>query len=346
MLPYVLKRLAWAVMVFIAVTLSTYIIFYVIPANRPQATRGNEVTKSTEQLTGLHGPVYRQYEQFLQHIVTGGSMGQSTATGEDVNAIMRRAVPITASLVFGGAIFWLMLAIPIGIISALRPRSLTDRASMIFILIGISVHPVWLALILNYLFAYKLHALPFAGYCDFFYPSLGQQCGGPTQWAYHLILPWMTFGLMFAALYARMIRASVLETLGADYVTTARAKGASEWRVIRHHVLRNAALPLITMLGMDLGLAFGGAVFIETVFGLPGIGSLAVRSLRRQDLPVLIAIIVLVTVAIIIFNLIVDLLYACLDPRVGYSPKGLDEEDRPRASRARSREAAPQSVSA
>ena len=320
------KRLAWAVVVFIAVTLSTYVIFFVIP-NRP-AARGRDITTSFSRATGIHGSVLTEYGQFLGRIVTGHSLGHSTANGEDVNTILARAAPVTASLLLGGAVFWMLLAIPIGILSAVRPRSLLDRTSMVFVLIGISAHPLWLGLVLSSLFGFRLHLFPLGGYCDFFYSGGGQACGGPTEWAYHMVLPWITFGLLFAALYARMIRASVLETLDSDHVMTARAKGASEARVLRAHVLRNAFLPVITMLGMDLSLAFGGSVFVESAFGLPGIGRLAVRSLQREDLPPLMGVIVLVTVAILIFNLIVDLLYAWLDPRVGHAPRGLEEDER------------------
>jgi peptide/nickel transport system permease protein len=326
----VVKRLGWAVVVFIAVTFSTYILFFVIPTNRPGNTnvQGRDITTSVTQATGIHGPVWKEYGQFLWRIVTVQSLGRSTTSREDVNTTLKRAAPITASLIFGGAVFWMLISIPIGILSALRPRSILDRAAMLFVLIGISVHPIWLGLIFVYVFGHKLHLTPLGGYCDFFYAGASEVCGGPRQWAYHLILPWVTFGMLFAALYVRMIRASVLETLDHDYVTTARAKGASEWRVVRGHVLKNAFLPVITMLGMDVGVAFGGSVFVESVFGLPGIGRLAVRSLQRQDLPPLMGIIVLVTIAILIFNLIVDLLYAWLDPRVGHSPRGLDEEER------------------
>jgi peptide/nickel transport system permease protein len=234
----------------------------------------------------------------------------------------------------------MLVSIPIGILSALRPRSLLDRLAMLFVLIGISVHPIWLGLILVYVFGHKLNLFPLGGYCDFFYAGASEGCGGPRQWAYHLLLPWVTFGMLFAALYVRMIRASVLETLHNDYVTTARAKGASEWRVVRGHVLKNAFLPVITMLGMDIGVAFAGSVFVESVFGLPGIGRLAVRSLQRQDLPPIMGIIVLVTVAILVFNLVVDLLYAWIDPRVGVAPRGLDEEERAQLSSGRAEPAA------
>jgi peptide/nickel transport system permease protein len=336
-LLYVLKRLAWAVVVFLAVTFSTYVLFFVIPTNRPGSSnvQGRDITTGVNQATGIHGPVWHEYGVFLWRIVTVQSLGRSTTSREEVNAELRRAAPITASVIFGGAVFWMLVSIPIGILSALRPRSLLDRATMLFVLIGISVHPIWLGLILVYVFGHKLNMFPLGGYCDFFYAGKSEICGGPRQWAYHLILPWITFGMLFAALYVRMIRASVRETLDNDYVMTARAKGASELRVVRNHVLKNAFLPVITMLGMDISIAFGGSVFVETVFGLPGIGRLAVRSLQRQDLPPLMGIIVLVTVAILIFNLVVDLLYAWLDPRIGTSPRGLDEEDRAQLRKAR-----------
>ena len=340
------KRLAWAVVVFLAVTFSTYVLFFVIPTNRPGNTnvQGRDITVSVTQATGIHGPVYREYGTFLWRIVTVQSLGRSTTSREDVNTTLRRAAPITASLLFGGAVFWMLISIPIGILSALRPRSLLDRAAMLFVLIGISVHPIWLGLILVYVFGHKLQLFPLGGYCDFFYAGASETCGGPRQWAYHLLLPWVTFGMLFAALYVRMIRASVVEIMNNDYVITARAKGASELRVVRSHVLKNAFLPVLTMLGMDVGVAFGGSVFVESVFGLPGIGRLAVRSLQRQDLPPLMGIIVLVTVAILIFNLVVDLLYAWIDPRVGHAPRGLDEEERAQLSAGRAEPSAAKPV--
>jgi peptide/nickel transport system permease protein len=223
---------------------------------------------------------------------------------------------VTASLVFGGAIFWLLLSVPIGILSALRPRSLLDRAAMIFVLIGISAHPVWIGLIFSYFFGYKWGITPISGYCDFVHPPPGAECGGAVQWAYHMILPWATYAILFAALYVRMIRANVLETMNEDYVRTARAKGAPESRVLRKHILRNAMLPVVTMLGMDIALGLGGAVFTETVYGLPGLGRTLVTSLNSFDLPTTQGIVVFATLAIIVLNLIVDLLYAVIDPRI------------------------------
>jgi peptide/nickel transport system permease protein len=200
--------------------------------------------------------------------------------------------------------------------------------TMVAVLIGISAHPLWIGLMLSYSLGFRLHAFPLGGYCDLFSPAT--PCGGPVQWAYHLVLPWVTFAILFAALYVRMVRANVLDALDEDHVRTARAKGASPWRVLRSHVLRNALMPLVTMLGMDMGLMFGGAVFVETIYGLPGLGRTVVLSLQRQDLPTIMGVVVWSTTAILVFNLLVDLLYTWLDPRVRLAPK---REPRVRTSR-------------
>jgi len=233
-----------------------------------------------------------------------------------VNDIVLRTAPVTASLVFGGAVFWLMLSLPVGILSAVKPRSLIDRAAMVFVLIGLSAHPVWIGLIFAYVFGYKLGLTPISGYCDAFNPSDTAECGGPVQWAYHMILPWATFAILFAALYVRLIRANVMETMNEDYVRTARAKGAPESRVMRSHILRNSLLPVVTILGMDIGLALGGAIFTESIYSLPGLGRQVLNSYNNFDLPVILGIVVFSTLCIIIFNLIVDLLYAWIDPRI------------------------------
>jgi peptide/nickel transport system permease protein len=185
---------------------------------------------------------------------------------------------------------------------------------MVFVLVGISAHPVWIGLIFAWLFGYKLGWTPISDYCDFFNPDT--DCGGPWQWFYHMILPWATFAVLFAALYVRMIRANVIETMNEDYVRTARAKGAPEWLVMRSHILRNALLPIVTMLGMDISLALGGAVFTESIYGLPGLGRTAIQSITGFDLPTTMGVIVFATLAIIIINLAVDLLYAVIDPRI------------------------------
>ncbi len=214
-----------------------------------------------------------QYLKFLKRLVVDRSLGKSYFTGQDVNQAIAQAAPVTASLVFGGAILWMMIGLVVGVFSALKPRSLLDRIAMVFVLIGVSAHPVWIGLIFSYFFGYKLGITPIANYANFFgAPSDSGLPGGPWQWFYHMILPWCTFAILFAALYVRMIRANVMETMNEDYVRTARAKGAPENRVLTRHVLRNALLPVVTMLGMDIGLALGGAIFTETVYQLPGSG--------------------------------------------------------------------------
>jgi peptide/nickel transport system permease protein len=163
-------------------------------------------------------------------------------------------------------------------------------------------------------FGYKLAWFPITGYCDVVNPAT--DCGGPTQWAHHMVLPWATFACLFTATYTRFIRANVMETLNEDFVRTARAKGAPESRVMRSHVLRNAMLTIVTILGLDIGLAMGGAIFTETVFGLPGLGQTAIGSITNFDLPVTQGVIVFGTTCIIAANLLVDLLYAWIDPRI------------------------------
>ena len=321
MFRYLIRRLLWAGVLFIAVTMVSYIIFFLVPAEPARLICGAQCApdqiERVRKEVGLDRPVWRQYTSFLENIVLHGSLGRSYATRQPVTEIIRDAAPITASIVAGGVILWLMIAIPVGILSALKPRSLLDRTAMTFVLVGISAHPVWIGLILIYFVGYRAGIAPLGGYCDMFTPST--ECGGPVEWAHSLILPWMTFALLYAALYTRMIRATVLETMHEDYVRTARAKGAPEWLVMRSHILRNAMLPIVTILGLDIGLLLGGAIFTETVFGLPGLGRRALLALEGFDLPTVMGITVFATMAVIVCNLIVDLLYAVVDPRIRLS---------------------------
>jgi peptide/nickel transport system permease protein len=329
---YLVRRILWALVLFIAVTLVSYIIFFLVPAEPARLVAGPQAppdaVERARKFLHLDEPIWKQYLRFLHALspitfdgakpeVKEPSLGRSFATRQEVNNIVKSAAPVTISLVIGGAILWMLIALPIGILSALRPRSLLDRGAMVFVLVGISAHPVWLGLLLSYFVGFKLGLTPLGGYCDLINPSTS--CGGPVQWAHAMILPWITFAILFAALYVRMIRANVIEAMNEDYVRTARAKGASETIVMRSHVLRNAMLPVVTMLGMDIGLAMGGAIFTESVFGLPGIGKTAVTALEGFDLPTVQGIVVFATIAIIVFNLAVDLLYAVIDPRIRLS---------------------------
>lgn len=319
----------------LAVVAITYIVFFVIPTERARFVTRNELSASDIRTAiGVHGPVYQEYAQYVWKLMHG-SLGESFRGHRQVSAVILNAAPITASLVIGGAVLWLLVAFPVGLLSALRPRSGFDRGAMILVLAGISVHPVWLGLMLSYWFGFKLNWFPMGGYCDVFNPPPAAGCGGPVQWAYHLVLPWICFAVLYGALYVRMVRATVLETLNEDYVRTARAKGGSELRVIRAHVLRNAILPIVTMTGMDVALAMGGTIFVETVFALGGLGQTMLRAVQTYDLPVILGVILFTTLAIVVFNLVVDVLYVLLDPRVGPA-RAPDEEFAavPRASRA------------
>jgi peptide/nickel transport system permease protein len=319
---YLVRRTLWACLLFIVITFITFVIFYVGPNNPARAVCGGEQAKreclvrATAKL-GLDQPMPVQYLKFMKQLVLHQDLGTSFATSQSVNQRIKEAAPVTASLVFGGAVLWMIIGLSVGIFSALKPRSLLDRFAMVFVLIGVSAHPVWIGLILEYTFGVKLGWTPIANYANFFgAPPDSGQPGGPWQWFYHMILPWCTFALLFAALYVRMIRANVMETLNEDFVRTARAKGAPERQVLLSHVLRNALLPVVTMLGMDIGIGLGGAIFTEYVFQLPGLGQTAVIGINNQDLAIVQGVIVFATVAIIVFNLVVDLLYAWIDPRI------------------------------
>jgi len=182
------------------------------------------------------------------------------------------------------------------------------------VLIGISTHPIWIGLIFAYVFGYRLHITPITGYADMIHPPHGQP-GGPVQWAYHMILPWMTFAILYAALYARMIRANVLDTMNEDYVRTARAKGAPEHVVLFRHALRNAMIPVTTVAGLIAGFLVAGAVIIESVFRLPGVGQLVYDSINNRDLIVIKNVVILFTILVLVVNLLVDIAYVLLDPR-------------------------------
>ena len=324
MFRYLIRRLLWAVVLFIAVTIVTFVIFFITPSDPARLVAGRGATEAdierARKFIGLDDPVPIQYLNYLKRLVFDQSLGFSFATRQDVNDIVFAAAPVTASLVFGGAILWMIVSLPVGVFSALRPRSLFDRIAMTFVLIGVSAHPVWIGLIFAYFFGYRwgdITHLPITGYAEFFSPATAE--GGPLEWFRHMVLPWCTFALLFSALYVRMIRANVMETMNEDYVRTARAKGASESTVLRSHILRNAMLPVVTILGMDIGLALGGAVFTESVYSLPGLGAMAIRSIENLDFPVTMGIVIFATMAVIVFNLVVDLLYAWIDPRIRLS---------------------------
>ena len=343
MAAFVLKRLVWAVVLAFLISFVTFLLFFIVPGQARVARNSNadQLVSLARQYDVQGQSIFEQYGHVMWRIIRYGDFGKSFVNRQPVGEKLAAALPVTAALVAGGVILWLLIAFPIGILSALRPRSILDRFTMIFVLIGVSAHPVWIGLILSYVFGFKLGITPIAGYCDFFNPTL--QCGGALDWAYHMLLPWLTFALLFAALYTRMIRAMVLETLQEDYVRTARAKGASGARVIKSHVLRNAMLPIVTMIGMDVAIAFGAVLFIESVFDLPGVGGMLYDAATRLDLPVIMSIFLVISLVVVVANLIADVVCMVLDPRMHVSRvASYGKQQRPRFSvRSSERASAP-----
>jgi len=330
LIQYLIRRLLWAVALLVTVTAIGFALFYLVPSDPAKQACGRACTPQmvarVAHYLGTDRPLYVQYAKFLGRLMpfsfTGGphfktpSLGRSFFAQEDVNTIIGQAAPITFSLVIGAVILWMLVALPVGILSALRPRSLLDRTTMFGVLVGVSMHPVWLGLLLLYFLSDRYQIFPIGNYAGLFHATSYGQPVGFVQWCYYLALPWFTLAVLFMAIYVRMIRANVMEVMNEDYVRTARAKGASESRVLRVHILRNALLPVVTMLGMDIGLALGGAVFTENIYSLKGLGFETIQATVNLDTPVILGVIVFATTMIIIFNLLVDVVYAWIDPRI------------------------------
>ena len=306
MTRYVLGRLASTALMFLAVTLFVFIAFFRIPQPRGR--------RDLADASQLHGTLPSQYVHYLWRFVAHGDLGYSSISREAVTTQLLRAAPVTLSLVIGGLVVWLLIALPLGVVSALRPRRLVDRASTVFVLVGLSLHPVWLGLMLSWVFGRYLHVLPASGYCTV--ADLSTGCNGLGRWATHLFLPWVTFGIITAAVFSTMLRALLLEELQADYVQTAVAKGVGEGRIVRAHVLQNVMLPLMTMLGLLAGTSLAGVIFIESAFDLPGLGGILRQATLRHDLPLTAGSILFLALAIVLLNLVVDLAYAAVDPRI------------------------------
>jgi peptide/nickel transport system permease protein len=321
MVFYLVRRLAWAVLVLLAVTLITFVIFYKLPPGDP-ALRfvGKQPTPESIALVrhnlGLDKPFYVQYGKFVKAIVLGDKfgwpgLGYSYDSSVSIRSKIVEKAPRTLSLIAGASLLWLATGILIGVISAIKRRTIFDRLAMSFALFGISAPVFWLGLMALFLLWNKLNLTAGTGYTP-----LTQN---PEQWASHLILPWIVLALLFAAIYARMVRGNLLDAMGEDYIRTARAKGLSEKRVIFKHGLRASLAPIVTMFGLDVALLVGGAVITESVFNLDGLGFMAVDSVFRQDLPATLGVVLVATFAVVMMNLVVDIVYAFLDPRVRYS---------------------------
>ena len=314
MIAWLVRRLGWSVLVLVIVSTATFGIFFAIPNDPASLVAGKYATPETVALVrhrlGLDRPKPIQLALFLTRAARG-DLGYSYTSQQPVAQALAQAFPRTLSLTAGAALLWLLIGIPLGVLSALKPRSAWDRFALMISLFGISAPAYWLGLVMLWIFADGLGWFPLGDYVEI-------ARGGLGGWAHHLVLPWVTLALLYAGWYARMTRSQMLEVMERDHVRTARAKGLPTAAVVRRHVLRNALLPLITMFGMDVASLFGGAVLTETVFGIPGIGGLALRAIRMRDLPMVMGTVLFAALFIVIANLLVDVLYRTIDPRIAH----------------------------
>lgn len=322
MARYITRRLLGMVLLLIIVSGVTFIIFNVFPATDPAVLRAGrqprpEVIEIIREDLGLDRPFYIQFADYIWRVFAYQDFGRSYVNNTDVLDQILENLPATISLTIGAVVVWLLFGIAIGIISAVRHRSLFDRIAIGLSLVAISAPVYWLGLVALYLFApdnFGVFPLEFLGGQGSYVP-FSQDSG---EWLKSLVLPWFVLATSFAAVYARLLRGSLLDVLGEDYIRTARAKGLRERRVILRHGVRSAVTPVVTVLGLDIGILLGGAILTESVFNIPGIGRLAYEAILRGDLPIVQGTVLIGAFFIIIMNLIVDVLYAFLDPRVRY----------------------------
>jgi peptide/nickel transport system permease protein len=320
MIRYIIRRILWGIVLIILVSALTFILFNVLPGANPAQLRAGRnaspaiIAHITHEL-GLDKPVYTQFYDYMKGIILHFDFGYSYYSGASVLGLIKDRVPATLSLTLGAAILWLVAGIPIGIISAIKRGSLLDRSSMGIALVFVSMPVFWFALLMLFLFANDIgrwHVFPGAG-------SYTGLTNSPVDWFTSLIMPWIVLAATSAAIYSRLLRGSLLEVMGEDYIRTARAKGLPERRVIWHHGVRSAITPIVTIFGLDVGTLLGGAVITETVFDIPGIGRLNYDAIVRSDFPIVQGTVLLAAFFIIVANILVDISYAYLDPRVRYS---------------------------
>jgi len=316
---YIVRRVLWAILLLLVVSFLTFVIFNVFPSADPAALRAgrNATPALVEQIRrnlGLDKPFYVQYWNYLKGLVTHFNLGYSYYNSESVKSEIFSRLPATISVTVGGFIVWMLIGIPVGIVSAIRPRSILDRVMMGGSLVAISAPVYFLGLVSLFLFAKGTGQLQWFGAAGSYVPITQN----PGTWFDSLILPWLTLAAAFAAFYARMTRGNLIETMHEDYIRTARAKGLRESKVISKHGLRAALTPIVTMAGMDIGLLLGGAILTEIVFNIPGIGRYAYDAIVNSDLPAIQGTVLFGAFFIVFANLAVDILYAFLDPRVTY----------------------------
>jgi peptide/nickel transport system permease protein len=312
MARFVARRLAGMVLVLFAITVIVFLIFNVIPNSDPaQRMAGKRATPQlvaniTEEW-GFDEPLPEQYLKTMKLIFTGELVSYSNEL--DVDEEIWKGLPATLSLCIGAAILWMSLGILFGYLAAVKAGRLTDRALTVLALVGISMPVFWLASILLYYLTFKIELFPSGGYVPL--------TENPLDWAYHLVLPWITLAVLFTGFYSRVLRSNMLDTMNEDHVRTARAKGLDERRMRTRHVLRNSLIPIVTLFGLDFAAVIGGgAIITESIFNLGGVGQYAADSIFNLDLPPIMAVTMFGAFFVVLFNTVVDIVYAYLDPRI------------------------------
>jgi peptide/nickel transport system permease protein len=316
MLVFVTRRLAQSIVVLWLISLLVFGMFFVAPNNVARTLAGRQAQPATIELInhrlGLDDPLWQQYGRFVWRALHG-DLGYDYYHGREVTAVILRDLPPTLSLAVGAACLALTLGVLAGSFSARRRASLADRTVTVLTLFFYSVPAFLLGVLLLYFLYFRLTDAGLAWFPPGGYVAFAES---PVEWFRHMLLPWITLALVFAATYARLTRSSMLDVFGEDWVTTARAKGVTERRVVYRHVLRGSLTPVATQFGVDLGALIGGAVLVEVVFSLRGLGSEALAAIDQQNLPLIMGIVLFSSAAVLLANLAVDIVYAVLDPRV------------------------------
>jgi peptide/nickel transport system permease protein len=321
MAAYIVRRLLWTVVLLLVISLVTFLIFFVLPTADPAALRAGRdpsqaLIEGIREQLGLNDPVLTQYWHYVKDLFFHFDFGKSYQNNTPVKELVFDRMPHTIFLVLGAAVVWFVVGVGIGIISAVFRGTIWDRLLMGGALVAISAPVYWLGLVALYLFSNDIgqfHLFPGSGA---YQTAVEEGNFLDRMWA--MTMPWIVLASAFAAIYARLLRSNLLETLSEDYIRTARAKGLSERTIVMRHAVRSAITPIITVLGLDVGILMGGAILTETVFNIDGVGRLAYDAIQRNDLAIVQGTTVILALGVALMSLVVDVLYAFLDPRVRY----------------------------
>lgn len=302
---FLLSRILSVIIVALGVVTLVFLLIHLVPGDPIQAMLGEAATATDQEALrealGLNQPLLTQWLHYLRNL-SQGDLGISLYSKEPINQLLWQRLPATLELAIAGLVVAILIAFPLGSLAAMRKETIYDQSAMIFSLLGVSIPNFWMGPLLIILFSLQLGWLPVSG----------------REGLTSIILPALTLGTALAAILARMVRATLLEVLNEDYIRTARAKGLTETAIVVHHALRNAALPIITILGLQLGTLLGGAVITEMIFSWPGVGQLTIEAIQRRDYPLVQACVLLISLSYVMVNTLTDILYAGLDPRIRY----------------------------